>query len=111
MVAGGTDAAETPAGTLDPWIKPKAGKSLPREPGRADLSKLAKALETRGKPCLKTEPRAQIDVLFSGEGNLIALTAEGALSETATCLQTVAKKIDFPRFAGNTYHLKAVVLR
>jgi hypothetical protein len=112
LAVGGAEAADTPAGALDPWFKPKAAHALPHEPARTDVAKIAHALEQRGRPCLKGEPRAAIDVLFSGEGNLIALTVDGATADApvASCLSTIAKKLDFPRFAGNTYHLKAVVL-
>lgn len=112
LAVGGAEAADTPAGALDPWVKPRAGRSLPREPARSEVTRVAHLLEQRGRPCLKGAPNAAVDVLFSGEGNLIALTVDGALADAGLvgCLTGVARKLEFPRFSGGTYRMRAVVL-
>jgi hypothetical protein len=113
LVLGGADTAETPAGALDPWLGKKNERALPHVPSKADAAKAAKALDARGKPCLTADDRATVDVIFSGEGQLISLLVDGAPANQplAACLSQVARKMDWPRFSGNTYHLRAVVMR
>ena len=113
QVVGGAETGETPAGALDAWIRPKAALALPKAPSKADVQKTGHALELALRPCVqKGAPAATVEVIFSGEGSLTSLIAEGAQPSDplVACLTTAARKLAFPRFAGSTYHLRAVVL-
>ena len=37
-VVGGSEASDTPAGALDPWLRPKSTHLLPKVPSKADVS-------------------------------------------------------------------------
>jgi hypothetical protein len=113
QVVGGAEASDTPVGALDPWLRPKNARALPKAPSKADVAKTAHLLETKGKPCLKAEDHATVDLIFSGEGQLVSLLVDGVTPDQPLvgCLTATARKLDFPRFAGNTYHLRAAILR
>ncbi len=105
--------AESSSGAAQPWIKPKAEVMLPHTPARTDVAKAAHALEQAGRVCVTAEASAvALSVLFSGEGSLLNLTVDGAVANDAkvNCLTAAAKKLSFPRFAGASYQLHAVVL-
>jgi hypothetical protein len=113
QVVGGAETGETPAGALDAWIRPKAAVALPKSPSKTDVQKTGHALELALRPCVqKGAPAATVEVIFSGEGSLTSLVAEGAQPSDplVACLTSAARKLAFPRFAGGTYHLRAVVL-
>lgn len=106
--------ADTPVGALDAWIKPKRGKALPPQPGRGELQKTAKALDARGKACLgRDQAQAAVDLIFTGEGQLVSVLVDGAQpgEPLQACLKDVARKLELPRFAGNTYRMRAMVVR
>jgi hypothetical protein len=107
VVSEGSDSA---AGQVQEWLKPKAGKILPRTPSRGDITKAAHALEAAGGLCVTAQ--AAVGVLFSGEGSLLSLTVDGAENgdPRIACLTNAARKLAFPRFAGNSYQLHALVL-
>jgi hypothetical protein len=107
------EGAESGAGVVEGWIKPKADVALPKIPSRADVTKAAHTLEQAGRGCIPVEAAAvAVGVLFSGEGSLLNLTVDGAAANDPkiACLTAAAKKLSFPRFAGNTYQLQAVIL-
>jgi hypothetical protein len=105
--------AESSAGAVDKWLKPKADVMLPHTPPRSDVAKAAHALEQAGRTCVAADVAAvAVSVLFSGEGSLINLSVDGAPADDPKvgCLTAAAKKLAFPRFAGASYQLHAVVL-
>ncbi len=111
-VAGG-DGADSSAGAADPWSRPRAAAALPKAPSRADVTKAAHALELAGRSCVAADGAAvQVAVIFSGDGALLSLDAGGAAQSDpqVVCLTAAARKLAYPRFAGNTYHLQAVIL-
>jgi hypothetical protein len=111
-VVSSVDAADTPAGALDPYFRPKSGPSLPRNPSRADVTRVSKLVSDRGRACLGDAPQAKVDLTLTGDGNLLALTVDGQDAGTShDCLLAVAKKLPLPRFASATYHLSALVRR
>jgi hypothetical protein len=106
------EAADTPAGALDPFVKQRAGASLPRNPSRADVAKVSKAVSDRGRSCLNDAPQAKVDMVLTGDGNLLSLTVDGVDSGAPhDCLLGVARKLPLPRFASATYRLSALVRR
>jgi hypothetical protein len=106
------EAAETPAGALDPFIKQRSGPSLPRNPSRADVAKLSRAVSDKGKTCLSDAPQAKVDMVLTGDGNLLSLTVDGSDSGGShDCLLGLARKLALPRFASATYRLSALVRR
>jgi hypothetical protein len=113
MALGGADAADTPAGTLDPWLGKKSDRALPHMPSKADAAKAAHALDARGKPCLGEIDKATLDVIWNGDGHLISLLVDtlGADDPMAKCFQLVARKMDFPRFAGTTFRMHTLVMK
>lgn len=106
------EAADTPAGALDPFVKQRTGPSLPRNPSRADAARLSHLLSDKGRGCLADAPQAKIDLVLTGDGNLLSLTVDGVDSGAPhDCLMTLAKKLPLPRFASATYRLSALVRR
>jgi hypothetical protein len=106
------EAADTPAGALDPFVKQRAGASLPRNPSRADVAKVSKAVSDKGRSCLNDAPQAKVDLVLTGDGNLLSLTVDGADSGAPhDCLLGLARKLALPRFASSTYRLSALVRR
>jgi hypothetical protein len=106
------DAADTPAGALDPFVRNKIDRALPRTPARADAAKLAHLLEQRGKPCLGDAVQATVNLVLTGDGNLLSLSVDGNEAGGAhDCLIAAARKLPLPRFANPTYHLSALVRR
>jgi hypothetical protein len=111
--AAGGDGADSSAGAGDAWLRPKSAVALPKAPSRADVAKAAHALETAGRGCVAAEEAAvAVGVIFSGEGSLLSLSIDGAPADDpkVSCLTAAARKLSYPRFAGNTYHLSAMVL-
>jgi hypothetical protein len=111
--AAGGDGADSSAGAGDAWLRPKSSVALPKAPSRADVAKTAHALETAGRGCVAAEEAAvAVGVIFSGEGSLLSLSIDGAPADDpkVSCLTAAARKLSYPRFAGNTYHLSAMVL-
>jgi hypothetical protein len=104
--AGGGEGAESLAGSLDPWARSKA--PLPSAPSRTDVAKLAHGFETTARGCVAAA--IAVHLLFSGQGSLLSLSADQAAPPEIACLTGAAKKLAFPRFAGNTYQLEAMVL-
>jgi hypothetical protein len=75
------------------------------------LTKSAHDLEKAGGVCVAAEAAAvAVGVVFSGEGTLLSLEANDAPADQIACLTNVAKKINFPRFAGASFHLNAMVM-
>jgi hypothetical protein len=106
------EAADTPAGALDPFVKQRAGASLPRNPSRADVAKVSRAMSDKGRTCLADAPQAKVDLVLTGDGNLLSLTVDGVDSGAPhDCLLGLAKKLPLPRFASATYRLSALVRR
>ena len=103
------EAVDTPAGALDPYVRPKAARSLPKAPSRADAAKLAQAIDQRGRGCVAAD-RATVELTLTGEGNLLALAVDGAQSGAEhDCLVAAARKLLLPRFADGTWHMTALV--
>jgi hypothetical protein len=103
------EAVDTPAGALDPYMKQKFAKALPKQPSRADAAKLAAAIDQRGKACVAADP-ATVEVTLTGDGNVLALTVDGAQSGGEhDCLVAAAKKLPLPRFADGTWRFTALV--
>ena len=103
------EAVDTPAGALDPYVKQKFGKSLPKTPSRAEAAKLAMQLDQHGKACVAAD-RATVEMTLTGDGNVLALTVDGAQSGGEhDCLVATAKKLPLPRFADATWHVTALV--
>ena len=71
------EAVDTPAGALDPYVKQKLARSLPKTPSRAEAAKLASAIDQRGKPCVAAD-RATVELTLTGDGNVLALSVDGA---------------------------------
>jgi hypothetical protein len=106
------EAADTPAGALDPFVKQRSGPSLPRNPSRADVAKVSRAMSDKGRSCLADAPQAKVDLVLTGDGNLLSLTVDGADSGAShDCLLGLARKLPLPRFASATYRLSALVRR
>ncbi|MGZ3407626.1 MAG: hypothetical protein ACXVAN_14350, partial [Polyangia bacterium] len=66
------EAVDTPAGALDPYMKQKFARSLPKTPSRADAAKIASAIDQRGRACVAAD-RATVELTLTGEGNVLAL--------------------------------------
>jgi hypothetical protein len=106
------EAADTPAGALDPFIKQRSGPSLPRNPSRSDVAKLSRAVSDKGRACLAAALQAKVDLVLTGDGNLLSLTVDGADSGPPhDCLFGLTRKLALPRFASATYRLSALVRR
>jgi hypothetical protein len=103
------EAVDTPAGALDPYFKQKFGKSLPKAPSRAEALKLAGLIDQRGKGCVAAD-RATVEMTLTGDGNLLALSVDGAgAGGEHDCLVAIAKKLPLPRFADGSWHMTALV--
>lgn len=103
------EAVDTPAGALDPYVKQKFAKALPKTPSRADAAKLAALIDQRGKACVAAD-RATVELTLTGDGNVLALTVDGAQSGGEhDCLVAAARKLPLPRFADATWHVTALV--
>ncbi|MGZ3430126.1 MAG: hypothetical protein ACXVCV_25920 [Polyangia bacterium] len=103
------EAVDTPAGALDPYMKQKFARSLPKTPSRADAAKIASAIDQRGRACVAAD-RATVELTLTGEGNVLALTVDGVQSGSEhDCLVAAAKKLPLPRFADSTWHVTALV--
>jgi hypothetical protein len=103
------EAVDTPAGALDPYMKQKFARSLPKTPSRADAAKIASAIDQRGRACVAAD-RATVELTLTGDGNVLALTVDGAQSGGEhDCLVAAAKKLPLPRFADSTWHVTALV--
>jgi len=103
------EAVDTPAGALDPYMKQKFAKSLPKAPTRAEAAKLATLLDQHGKACVAAD-RATVEMTLTGDGNVLALTVDGAQSGGEhDCLVAAAKRLPLPRFADATWHVTALV--
>jgi hypothetical protein len=103
------EAVDTPAGALDPYVKQKLARSLPKAPSRAEAAKLAALLDQRGKACVAAD-RATVELTLTGDGNVLALSVDGAQSGGAhDCLVAAAKRLPLPRFADATWHVTALV--
>jgi hypothetical protein len=103
------EAVDTPAGALDPYVKQKFARALPKTPSRAEAAKLASEIDQRGKACVAAD-RATVDLTLTGDGNVLALTVDGAQSGGEhDCLVAAAKKLPLPRFADGTWHVTALV--
>lgn len=109
-VLAAADAAETPAGALDAYVKPKvAPRALPSAPSRADAAKLAQALDQRGRSCLDVD-RSTVELTLTGDGNVLALAVDGAgQGGPHDCLLATARKLPLPRFASSTWRMTALV--
>jgi hypothetical protein len=105
------EPGESGAGALDAFLRNKHDRALPSSPSRKDALKLTRALSAKGAACLQSADRATVELLLSGAGQLIALTVDGADNALLDCLTRVARKVALPRFAADTYHLRAVVMR
>ena len=44
-----------PAGALDPYMKQKFARALPKAPSRADAARLAALIDQHGKACVAAE--------------------------------------------------------
>ena len=103
------EAVDTPAGALDPYVRPKPAKNLPKTPSRADATKLAAAIDQHGRACVAAD-RATVELTLTGDGNVLALVVDGAQSGTAhDCLIAAARKLALPRFGDATWHVTALV--
>ena len=103
------EAVDTPAGALDPYVKQRLQRSLPKTPSRADALKLATAIDAHGKACVAAD-RATVELTLTGEGNVLALTVDGnGAGGEHDCLVAAAKKLPLPRFADSTWHVTALV--
>ncbi len=103
------DAVDTPAGALDPYVRQKLARSLPRAPSRAAAAKLAAEIDQRGKGCVAAD-RATVDLTLTGDGNVLALSVDGAQSGGAhDCLVAAARRLPLPRFSDATWHVTALV--
>ncbi len=108
-VLAAADAADTPAGALDPYVKPKSTRSLPSAPSRADAAKLAQALDQHGRACLEAD-RSTVELTLTGDGNVMALAVDGAgQGGPHDCLLATARKLPLPRFASATWRMTALV--
>ena len=107
------DSQETAVGALDPFLRPKRARALPPHPSRQDAERVARELSTRGRGCLQSAERAAVELVWSGEGELISLLVDGmdAAQPLSVCLTQATRKLALPRFASATYHLRAVVQR
>src|SRR5262249_1664122 len=105
------EALDTPAGALDPYVRPKAARNLPKAPSRADAAKLAAALDLHGKACLEGD-RSTVELTLSGDGNVVALSVDGAMTgRPHDCLLAAARKLPLPRFVDGTWRMTALVRR
>jgi len=103
------EAVDTPAGALDPYVRPKAQKALPKTPSRADAARLAQAIDQHGRACVAAD-RATVEMTLTGDGNVLALAVDGAQSgQQHDCLVAAARKLPLPRFADATWHVTALV--
>jgi hypothetical protein len=103
------EAVDTPAGALDPYMKQKFAKSLPKTPTRAEAAKLATLIDQHGKACVAAD-RATVEMTLTGDGNVLSLSVDGAQSGGEhDCLVSAAKKLPLPRFADATWHVTALV--
>ncbi|MDB4964752.1 MAG: hypothetical protein JWN44_441 [Myxococcales bacterium] len=103
------EAVDTPAGALDPYVRPKLAKNLPKSPSRADATRLAQAIDRSGRACVAAD-RATVELTLTGEGNVLALAVDGAQSGGEhDCLVAMARKLPLPRFADATWHVTALV--
>jgi hypothetical protein len=103
------EAVDTPAGALDPYMKQKFARSLPKTPSRADAARIASALDQHGRACVAAD-RATVELTLTGEGNVLALSVDGAQSGGEhDCLVAAARKLPLPRFADSTWHVTALV--
>jgi hypothetical protein len=105
-------AADTPAGALDPWVKPRHERVLPPTPPKQEVSKLAKSLEDKGRSCLKPGEQATVELVLAGEGALLTLEVDAAPADSPLpkCLRDVARKLPLPRFSAGTYRMRAAIL-
>jgi hypothetical protein len=104
------DAVDTPAGALDAYVKPKVARNLPKAPSRADAARLAQALDAHGRACLDTADRATVELTLTGDGNVLALSVDGAATGGAhDCLLATARRLPLPRFADGTWRMTALV--
>jgi hypothetical protein len=109
VVLTAAEAVDTPAGALDPYVKPKPPKNLPKAPSRADAAKLAQAIDQHGRACVAAD-RATVELTLTGDGNVLSLAVDGAQSGTMhDCLMSAARKLQLPRFADATWHVTAMV--
>jgi hypothetical protein len=111
-VIGGIEAAATPAGATESWVKPRTAAALPAAPPASEVTRATHLLEQKGRPCLSRD-RAQLDLIFSGDGNPAAVSIDGAqaVGRELACLLEAARKIAFPHFSGPSYRLSAMILR
>jgi hypothetical protein len=112
VAVGGAEVADTPAGALDPWVKPKREKALPPTPPKQEVSKLARALDEKGRACLKNGEQATVELVLAGDGALLALEVDATPADAPLpkCLRDVARKLPLPRFAAGTYRMRAAIL-
>jgi hypothetical protein len=103
------EAVDTPAGALDPYVKQKFGRALPRAPSRADAARLAQAIDQHGRACVAAD-RATVQLTLTGDGNVLALAVDGAQSGSEhDCLVKEARKLPLPRFDSATWRMTALV--
>lgn len=108
-LATAADAVETAAGALEPAVKARLPRALPRSPSRAQATKLAQAIDQRGRACVTTD-RATVELTLTGDGNVLALAVDGAESGAAhDCLMAAARRLALPRFADGTWRMTALV--
>jgi hypothetical protein len=95
------DALDTTAGALEPAMK---GRPLPKRPSRADAMKLSQAIAVHGRSCI-LNPTANVALTVTGQGNLLALTVDGAAQGSDhDCLVNQTRALPLPRFAASTWH-------
>ena len=103
------EAVDTPAGALDPYVKQRLARSLPKSPSRSQAAKLAALLDQRGKACVSAD-HATVELTLTGDGNVLALSVDGAQSGGEhDCLVAAARRLPLPRFADATWHVTALV--
>jgi hypothetical protein len=103
------EAADTSAGMLEAYVRPKPVRALPKTPSRADATKLAQAVDQRGRACVAAD-RATVQLTLTGDGNLLALAVDGAQAGAEhDCLVAATRKLPLPRFADATWRITALV--
>jgi len=108
-----TSSSDTAAGALDPWLKPRSTAHLPKEPPHTEVARVQHALLVTGKGCLtQDKPRADVELIVSGEGSLVGLIVDGETpgSPLVACVQAAAKKVPLPRFDGPPYRVRTTIV-
>ncbi len=111
-VVGGAETADTPAGALDPWVKPKRDRVLPPNPPKGEVARLAHGLEEKGRACLKPGEQATVELVLAGEGALLSLEIDATPTDAPLpkCLREVARKLQLPHFAAGTYRMRTAIV-